>query len=224
MTFDSTLAARVDVDVVETDAQPADDLERRRRGQQLAIDFRAIAHDERIGVFERGRERIGTIDQALVVQGVVLRSEPGDRRVVHEFADDDAHPGRPKGFSRTEVDVAERLELERIAERIEEEHRRLLARQPAEADVRLDDEFRSAGLEPGRERFPLRQVQDHSRSDGPARSGRRRDWWRRSSPQRPPCARRSGGHGSRSRPSRRTSVLRRTRGTPRRTPAPARDR
>src|SRR3954447_19263779 len=38
------------------------------------------------------------------------------------------------------VHVLERLELERVAERIQEEHGRLLARQPAEANVRLDDE------------------------------------------------------------------------------------
>ena len=42
-----------------------------------------------------------------------------------------------------QVDVAERLELERVAERIEEEHRRLLARQTPEAHVGLDDELRA---------------------------------------------------------------------------------
>src|SRR6185312_5266116 len=57
------------------------------------------------------------------------------------------------------VDVREGLELERIAERIEQEHRRLLARLVLEAHVRLDDEAHAAVRELSRERFPRRHVE-----------------------------------------------------------------
>ena len=89
--FDPPLAAGIDVDVVEADAEPADDLQRRGGRQQPAIDLRAVAHDERIGARERFPERRGLIDERLVVTRVVLRGEARDRAFVHEFADDDAH-------------------------------------------------------------------------------------------------------------------------------------
>ena len=69
-----------------------------------------------------------------------------------------ARSGREQLF-----DVRERLELERVAEWIEEEHRRLLARLAPEADVRLDDEFASRGTEAARQDRPTsRSRQDHA--------------------------------------------------------------
>src|SRR5665213_4528795 len=68
--------------------------------------------------------------------------------------------GRGGGLAREElVDVSERLELERVAERVEQEHRRLLARFALEAHIGLDDEARLCGLEPGGERMPRRHVE-----------------------------------------------------------------
>src|SRR5262245_8680524 len=59
-------------------------------------------------------------------------------------------------------DVAESLELERIAARVGQEHRRLLAGLSPEANVRLDDE-RRAGLPQARgEGLPVRHLEHHA--------------------------------------------------------------
>ena len=53
-------------------------------------------------------------------------------------------------------DVGERLEFQRIAERIEQEHRCLLARLAIETHVGLDDEFDLRRSESNGERIPRR--------------------------------------------------------------------
>src|SRR4051812_32730664 len=58
--------------------------------------------------------------------------------------------------------VPKRLELERVARRIEEEHRRLLADFAFEAHVRLDDELRAGERQALREAFPLQHRQHHA--------------------------------------------------------------
>ena len=63
--FDPPLAAGVDVDVVEADAEPADDLQHRRGAEQLAIDLRPVAHDERVGARELLPQRRGRSTSAL---------------------------------------------------------------------------------------------------------------------------------------------------------------
>jgi hypothetical protein len=90
--LDLPLAAGVDVDVVETDAEPADDPQSRRGAEEVAIDLGPVAHDERIGARELPPERRRLIDERLVVARGVLASKARHRGIVHEFADDDAHP------------------------------------------------------------------------------------------------------------------------------------
>ena len=60
-------------------------------GEQPRVDLRAVAHDQRIGRGHPGPKLVGAIDEALVVERFVLRGQPRDRGLVHEFADDDAH-------------------------------------------------------------------------------------------------------------------------------------
>src|SRR5512147_2388790 len=72
-----------------------------------------------------------------------------------------AAPAPPGVSGREEaIHVGERLEFERVAERVEEEHRRLLAWLAAEAHVGLDHETDAGGAEPLRERLPGREVDD----------------------------------------------------------------
>src|SRR5262245_10330130 len=59
-------------------------------------------------------------------------------------------------------DVAECLELERIAARVGEEHRRLLAGQSLEANMRLDDEIRAGLLQARGEGLPVRHLEHHA--------------------------------------------------------------
>src|SRR5260370_15874043 len=60
------------------------------------------------------------------------------------------------------LDVLERLELQGISGRIEEEQRGLLSRLALEADVRLDHEFDLMLLEPVGQRPPLIHFQHHT--------------------------------------------------------------
>src|ERR1700733_14594611 len=60
------------------------------------------------------------------------------------------------------LDVAERLELECVASRVEEEHRGLLSHLPLEASVGLDHELDAEAREPFRQRAPLLHLQHHS--------------------------------------------------------------
>jgi hypothetical protein len=58
------------------------------------------------------------------------------------------------------IRVAERLELERVSARIEEEQRRLLGRLAFEAQPRRNDEPAAGGGEPRRERLESVPVED----------------------------------------------------------------
>src|SRR5712691_6499536 len=60
------------------------------------------------------------------------------------------------------ADVLECLELECVAARVEEEHRRLLADLTLEAHVRLDDEAHARGLQLDGEPLPLTHRQDRT--------------------------------------------------------------
>ncbi len=60
------------------------------------------------------------------------------------------------------VDVAERLELERIAGGVEQEHRRLLARLAGEADVRCDLEGAARRRQPVAQRLPRVPAEDEA--------------------------------------------------------------
>src|SRR4029453_14899850 len=65
-----------------------------------------------------------------------------------------------RSFGEQAVHVGEGFELQRVAERIEEEHRRLLPRLALEARVRLDDEFRAGCAEAGGGGGPWREIGD----------------------------------------------------------------
>ncbi len=69
--------------------------------------------------------------------------------------------------------VAHRLDLERVAGGVAEEHRRLLARLAPEADGRRDRELDPGRLEPRRQHFPRRPSPAPRRNAAPARHGRR---------------------------------------------------
>src|SRR5690606_3609345 len=73
--------------------------------------------------------------------------------------------------------IAERLELQRVARGIGEEHRRLLADLAGEADARFDDEAHPGGAQVIRERMPRRPVEhdpEVADGDGVAVDGVRR--------------------------------------------------
>src|SRR6185312_14958728 len=70
----------------------------------------------------------------------------------------------PPGSLRREqlVDVLEGLELERVVERVEQEHRRLLADLSLESHVRLDDEAHARRLQTVGQAVPFVDFQDHA--------------------------------------------------------------
>src|SRR3954467_6313590 len=65
-------------------------------------------------------------------------------------------------FCEEAVWVRHRLDLERVAGGVAEEHRRLLAGLAPEAHCRRDREIESAGPEPGSQPFPVRHREHRS--------------------------------------------------------------
>ena len=80
--------------------------------------------------------------------------------------------------------VGHRLELERIAGGIEEEHRRLLARLALETDRRRDHEFACRPARAARPAPSTRPSAARRRNAAPARPRRRPDWSRARAPRR----------------------------------------
>src|SRR5262245_7003012 len=68
----------------------------------------------------------------------------------------------PGSFRKQLRRVLERLELERVAGRVVEEHRRLLADLAGEADAGLDLKARAGGAQSRRKRFPRVPFEDHA--------------------------------------------------------------
>ena len=88
--LDRARLAFVDVDVVEADAQAADDPHADGGAQQRPANGRAIAYDPAIRAGKRGLERGQVIHQLGPVVHVEARPQPLDRRRVHELANHDA--------------------------------------------------------------------------------------------------------------------------------------
>ena len=80
--------ARRHVDVVESDAQPADHPELRGGIEQVAIDLRPVAHDERIRIAHPLLELVAPVDQCRVIVRLEHGRERADRVGIHEFRDD----------------------------------------------------------------------------------------------------------------------------------------
>jgi hypothetical protein len=63
---DAGRRGRLDVDVVEADARPSDDLELRCGRDRLGVDLRRRSHEDRVRVGEAGEQRgpVGPVDVA----------------------------------------------------------------------------------------------------------------------------------------------------------------
>ena len=79
-----------DIDVVEADAEPPDDLAARHRREQRATDLGAVAHDQGVGASSLALEARCVVDERGVVQHIVRSGELCHRALVHELRDDDA--------------------------------------------------------------------------------------------------------------------------------------
>ena len=66
------------------------------------------------------------------------------------------------GCEKLRGDIPEGFELERVPRRVEQEHRRLLARLTRKAYVRLDEKAHGVPPQPLRKRFPLRHLEHHA--------------------------------------------------------------
>lgn len=86
---DIALGASRDVDVVETNAEPADHPEPRRRREQRPAHLGAIAHDQRRRVGERVSQTGRVVGKRDVVEHLETRGERSDGVLVHELGDDD---------------------------------------------------------------------------------------------------------------------------------------
>ena len=87
---------RLDVDVVQADTGPGDHPEPGRVGQGLGIDLGGAAHDERVGVGQRG-EQCGAV-RAVHVPDVEVGFEQGDggrRQFLSDEYDRCRHGGGP---------------------------------------------------------------------------------------------------------------------------------
>ncbi len=76
-----------DVDIVESNAEPADRFEPRRRGQRRRVDFGAIAHDQRARIGERRQEIGAAVDKPRIVTHVMTGEDTVDGILVHELGD-----------------------------------------------------------------------------------------------------------------------------------------
>jgi len=84
------LGRGADVDVVETHAGAGDDLEPAGRGERLGVDLGAAAHQDRVGVGDRGQE--GRPVGAVAVPDLEVRPERVDRGGAELFGDQDDGP------------------------------------------------------------------------------------------------------------------------------------
>ena len=79
------------IDVVEADSKPADDAQLACGGDELAIDPRLVAHDQRVRIGDHAEKVFAPGDEFRIVG----RGEPplqrGDGCLVHEFGDEDVH-------------------------------------------------------------------------------------------------------------------------------------
>ena len=80
---------RVEIDVVESDAEPADRDEPGPRREQASVDARAVADDQRAGGAETARDAGGVGMQIVVVVDVEVGAQGVDGTRVHELGDDD---------------------------------------------------------------------------------------------------------------------------------------
>ncbi len=92
--LDAARVAGFHVDVVETDAEPADDLQLLCRRQDIAPHLRLVADDQGGDIADELRQFVGLAEEIGVVMDAVAGAEHGDRRLVHEFRDDDVGHGR----------------------------------------------------------------------------------------------------------------------------------
>ena len=86
----AALGRGADVDVVEAHAGAGDDLEPPGRGERLGVDLGGAAHQDRVGVGDRGQE--GRAVGAVAVPDLEVRPERVDRGGAELFGDQDDGP------------------------------------------------------------------------------------------------------------------------------------
>ena len=75
----------VEVDVVETHAEPPDRHEQVRGHHQLGVNLSAISHDQCPGIGDGGQKLAWPVGESGVAQDLVVGLHPVDEHLVHEF-------------------------------------------------------------------------------------------------------------------------------------------
>ena len=88
---DAGAGRRVEIDVVDADARPADDLQPRSRRDRLRVDLDLAADDERVIVGQRGEKLLAGESRPVV--DIVLGAEKIDALSGEGFCDEDPHAG-----------------------------------------------------------------------------------------------------------------------------------
>jgi hypothetical protein len=86
---DAAGGAGFHVDIVEADAEPADDLELAGGFEHRAAHLRLVAHDQGRDIGQQPCELVRLVEELGVVMDRIARAERRDRGLVHEFGDDD---------------------------------------------------------------------------------------------------------------------------------------
>jgi len=90
---DAARARRFEVDVVDAGAGTGNHPKTRRPGKQIGVDFRRAADDERIRLFERGREDVGLTPGLRVDRPARNGRQQFDGGCGQLIGDDDVHEG-----------------------------------------------------------------------------------------------------------------------------------
>ena len=90
----------LDIDIVETDAEPADRLKPRACVKNRAAHLRPVTHDQRAGIAQQIGELLRPIDKPFVVMHGKVAAEIVDNGFIHELADDDIAQSSLPSFPR----------------------------------------------------------------------------------------------------------------------------
>ena len=93
---DAARFARRLVDIVEADAEPADDAQGGCGGEEVGVDLRAVAHHERPRDAQLALQARAVVHELRVVEDVLVAAQVVDRRLVHELRDHDVGHHLPR--------------------------------------------------------------------------------------------------------------------------------
>ena len=92
--LDPSCLACGEIDIVEPDAQPSYDAQLAGGGDKLRVDACLVAHDQRLRVDDRGEKCVAAFGERCIMDYGETPLQRRDRRLVHEFSDDDLHHER----------------------------------------------------------------------------------------------------------------------------------